>query len=321
MRIITPEDIRDLYLKIAQRGHRFILSKFSFYGKHRTKSSFNDSIIDGSNCWNIPMVKERWNYLITGDKNMDYETYVSDKYSRSKPIRFLSIGSGICSHELKFARLNPGWKITCIDFSEKLLQKASIIAEEEDLNNIHFVAEDIYEYDLPEEYYDIILFHSSLHHFKNIDEFINRIHKSLRKSGCLIINEYVGPNRLQYPKWQRKEINKCLSLIDKPYKKLYKTNLYKNRYYGSGILRMILADPSECIESEQILPVVRKKFKVLEEKGYGGNLLMLGLKDISHHFIELNNRKRQTMERIFKYEDEFLVHNQSDLVFGIYEKV
>ncbi|MCF8362745.1 MAG: class I SAM-dependent methyltransferase [Prolixibacteraceae bacterium] len=321
MRIITPEDIRDVYLKIAQRGHLFILSKFSFDGKHRTKSSFNASSIDGSNWWNIPLIKERWNYLITGDKNRDYETYVSDKFSSRKAIRFLSVGSGVCSHELKFARLNPGWDITCIDFSEKLLQKASKIAKEEEITNIHFVAEDIYEYDLPDKHYDIVLFHSSLHHFKNINEFIKRVHNSLKKSGCLIVNEFVGPNRLQYPKWQRKEINQCLSLIDKPYRKLYKTNLYKKRYYGSGILRMILADPSECIESEQILPVIRKNFKVLEEKGYGGNLLMPVLKDISHHFIDLNNRKRETMERIFEYEDDFLVNNQSDFVFGIYEKV
>ncbi len=320
MRIFTKEDIRDIYLKSIQRGSKFIFSKFSLSEKTRTKSSFNASNFNGSNWWDIPYVKKRWNYLITGSRDISYEKYVSEKYSDKKKIKMLSIGSGICSHEIEFAMLNPNWEITCTDFSENLLQSAERIATTKGLRNIKFLVRDMYEYSLPGNYYDIVLFHSSLHHFKNLEKFLGKVHDSLILTGKLIINEYVGVNRLQYSKLQMRKINQCLTLLDKKYRKMFKSNLYKNTYYGSGILRMIISDPSECIESENILPVIYSKFRIVEEKGYGGNLLMPVLKDISHNFIELDESKKKSLEKIFDYEDKYLEHHRSDFVFGIYEK-
>jgi len=320
MRIITIEDIRDIYIKSVQRGILFISSKFNISKKKRTKSSFNSTVINSSNWWVIPLVKKRWNYLITGNEDETYEEYFSKKYSDKKNKKMISIGSGVCSHELEFARLNPNWEITCIDFSEKLLKVAEKKAKKDGITNIIFLAEDIYKYDLPSKYYDFVLFHSSLHHFDHLEQFLNKVYESLIFTGKLIINEYVGATRLQYNKMQLKEINKCLKLIDNRYKKIHKTNMIKKRYYGSGVLRMIMSDPSECIESENILPVIHNRFRIVEEMGFGGNLLMPVLKDISHNFIELDKRKLKCLEKIFDYEDKYLDRNKSDFVFGIYEK-
>jgi len=319
MRIITIEDIRDIYLKGIQRGVKFILSKFTFSAKKRTKSSFNETKRYGSNWWNIPSVEKRWNYLITGNEDLSYEQYVSSKYFSNESIKMLSIGSGVCSHELDFARLNPKWQITCIDFSEKLLQLARKIRDEEKLTNIDFLIKDIHNYNLPVNHYDFVLFHASLHHFNNIDSFIDKIKGTLSHKGMLIINEYVGANRLQYSSLQLKEINQCLKLIDKKYRKMFRTNIYKDKYYGSGILRMIISDPSECVDSESIIPVIHSKFTIIEEKEFGGNLLMPVLKDISHHFVELDDRKKEILKNVFDYEDKYLSKHRSDFIFGIYK--
>ena len=319
MKVISIEDFRDIYLKGTQRGRKFLLSKLSLSEQRRIKSSFNAVNINGSNWWNIPYVKERWNYLITGNKDLGYEKYVSAKYS-DKPVKMLSIGSGVCSHELQFATLNPGWEITCIDFSEKLLQSAEETANSRDLKNIKFLAKDIYQHRLPDNYYDIVLFHSSLHHFRNLELFLAKVHAAIIPSGKLIINEYVGVNRIQYGKKQLREINNCLALVDKSHRKMHKSKLYKNKYYGSGILRMIISDPSECVESEKILPVIYDKFKTIEEKGYGGNLLMPVLKDIAHNFMEPEESNIKLLDRLFDYEDNYLKQHTSDFIFGIYEK-
>lgn len=320
MRIVTLEDARDLYLKIIQRGIGFIFSKFTFSNKRRTRSSFNEIKTNSSNFWMIPDVKKRWNHIITGSEEVNYEKYVSSKYAGFRNIKMLSIGSGVCSHELEFARLNSEWEITCIDFSEKLLRVADKISKSEGLKNIKFITEDIYKHRLTANCYDIVLFHSSLHHFRSMDGFISKIKDSLTSNGKLIINEYVGAKRLQYNKLQLIEINECLKFISKEYRKLYLSNMYKNKYYGSGILRMIIADPSECIESDRILPVIHSKFMIVEEKGYGGNLLMPALKDISHHFIEANEAQKEQLKKMFDYEDSYLKNHRSDFVFGIYEK-
>lgn len=63
-RIITLDDIIDVYAKLIQRGVSFITSKLSLNTIKRTKSAFNELNIESSNWWNIPKVKERWNFLI-----------------------------------------------------------------------------------------------------------------------------------------------------------------------------------------------------------------------------------------------------------------
>jgi hypothetical protein len=117
MKILTLEDIRDIYLKMAHRGVSFSLSKFTFNKVKRTKSSFNASHYDSSNWWIIPEVKLRWNELITGSKETTYEEFVSQNYFQGySSLQMVSIGSGVCSHELKLVELNPHWEIICVDF-------------------------------------------------------------------------------------------------------------------------------------------------------------------------------------------------------------
>ena len=141
----------------------------------------------------------------------------------------------------------------------------------------------------------------------------------LKPNGLLIINEYVGPSRLQFPKHQIKAINKALMLIPKPYRKRYKLNIYKNKIYGPGWLRMLLADPSECIDSEHIMPSIHQNYDTVYEAKYGGNILQLVLKDISHHFMDLNEEKKATLKRLFSFEDGYLKNHKSDFIFGIYK--
>ena len=84
---------------------------------------------------------------------------------------------------------------------------------------------------------------------------------------------------------------------------------------------MILSDPSEAVNSENILQKIRLKFKVLEEKPYGGNILHLTLKDISHNFLKESDECKELLDALFKIEDDFLQgNNESDFIFGIYSK-
>ena len=45
------------------------------------------------------------------------------------------------------------------------------------------------------------------------------------------------------------------------------------------------------------------------------------LKDISHHFINLDSEKNQILEKLFSLEDEYLANNSSDFIFGVYQKL
>jgi len=323
MKLITRDDFWDVYLKTVQRGFTFIISKLNPSAKSRTKSAFDNSSIASANWWNIPMVRERWNEKITGDKLLEYEEYTVAKYLSGKyNLKMLSIGSGVCSHELKFAEHSNFEEIICIDIADNLLDKAENYAKEAELKNIKFWKRDIYKIDFDPDEFDIIMFHSSLHHFKNIQDLIStKIKKWLKPQGILLINEYVGVNRLQFKSHQISSINEGLQIIPIRLKKRFKSNLIKNKFYGSGYLRMIIADPSECVESSNIIPTIRKEFETIEEKAFGGNLLMNILKDISHNFISDNDKEAKAiLKKLFELEDKYLEENDSDFIFGLYKK-
>lgn len=323
MRIITLDDFLDTYFKVMQRGKSFLFSKFTLSNEKRTKSAFSNSSFESSNFWSIPKVQERWNVLTTGDKNKDFIAYLANDFFKGKKhLRLLSIGSGISNREIELASYSNIFKeVVCVDIAENLLKIAAENAKKKNINNIQFVAKSIDDLIFEKNEFDIVFFKASLHHFNNIDEFLSKKIKAILKpNGYLIINEFVGVTRHQFSKNQINAINKGLQLIPKKYKKRFKSNFHKNKYRGVGVLRMIIADPSECVDSSSIMPAIHKHFKTVIEKPYGGNLLMSVLRDISHHFYELNAEKEVILNELFELEDNYLQSNTSDFVFGIYKK-
>ena len=75
-----------------------------------------------------------------------------------------------------------------------------------------------------------------------------------------------------------------------------------------------------CIDSASIIPSLHKDFNPIVEKGFGGNILMNVLKDLSHHFVDTNEEKIEILNALFEFEDDYLKSNKSDFVFGIYQK-
>ncbi|MEP0005364.1 MAG: class I SAM-dependent methyltransferase [Balneola sp.] len=322
-RILTLDDIIDVLHKFKQRGLGFLLSKLNIYGIKRTEKSFNQLEYESADWWIIPKVRQRWNLLLTGSKDLDYKEYLVKNHLQHRTgLRLISLGSGTCHHEIELAKYSIFEEIICVDIAKDRMLEAEARANKLKLKNIEFVCADFNDYSIPKEYFDIVFFHASLHHFDNIASFVgSTIKNSLKTNGLLVINEFVGATRLQFPKHQIKKINEALKIIPREYKTRYKSNLLKKKYYGSGIIRMIIADPSECVDSASILPAIHSNFHTIIEKPYGGNLLMNVLKDISHHFIDLDSEKNQILEKLFSLEDEYLANNSSDFIFGVYQKL
>jgi ubiquinone/menaquinone biosynthesis C-methylase UbiE len=325
MRLITIDDFSDIYFKMKQRGFNFILSKLNLSGRIRTKRTHNQQNVLISEWHIISQVNKRRNKLITSSEDIDYNEYLmTGVFARKFNLRLLSLGSGASNREIRLASHPNFSEIICVDIAHNQLDKAKEIALKNNLSNIHFVCADIAEYlKDKKDNFDIVLFNQSLHHFKNVDFLIShQIFSALKNGGNLVINEYVGKNQLQYSSKQIRAINEALKLIPDKYKKIFGTNITKKKFHGLGLLRMMIADPSECIDSESILPSIHKSFKTVTEKPYGGNIIMGVLKNIAHNFLTSDSdmEKEQVLDALFAFEDDYLKKNQSDFVFGIYEK-
>ncbi len=143
MRLITVDDITDVYSKARQRGVAFLFSKLNLSKLSRTKSAFNETAGQSSNWWIIPRVKERWNLLITGNPKTNYRQYLMNEFlNNSFDLRLISLGSGFCGHELELAAYPNFKEIICLDIAQNRLSEAEQIAREKNLNNMKFVCTD-----------------------------------------------------------------------------------------------------------------------------------------------------------------------------------
>ena len=83
--------------------------------------------------------------------------------------------------------LSKSQKVTSIDFSSKMLQKA----KEKNLSkNVSFLKMDINnKWELPNEHFDFVAFSLILGHIKNLDHVFSQLHNVLRRDGLVYIGE------------------------------------------------------------------------------------------------------------------------------------
>lgn len=322
MNLINKGDIIESFTKVKQRGANYFIKKITLNSRKRTQSTFNPMGADGSNWWIIPEVKQRENEKLTGDPQKTFDIYLSENYFQNRrELKLLSVACGVGNREIKLAESGYFKEVLGIDLSAESINDANKKVAEKRLCNIRFEQADFYSFDLKQDYYDVVLFYSALHHFKNIDLIADRISRTLKNNGFLVLNEYVGKNRLQFSKEQILEMNRLSDIIPKEFKTRYLTNYTRKVVYAPGLLRMIISDPSEAVESETIIPVIHSKFVILEEKKIGGDLLMMVLKDIAHHFVSDDSVAKQVLERLFEEEDKYLRDVASpNFIFGVYQK-
>jgi ubiquinone/menaquinone biosynthesis C-methylase UbiE len=319
---ISVGDVIDLFYKVKQKGIHVLLSKFRLTQMARTTSKWN-TVTASADFWILPLVRLRWNEKCTGYRNLEYEDYVFSKYlSDRKSLQMLSVGSGTGSRERKFAKYQNFSLIEGIDLAEKKTAEAAKLAKESNLANIRYHAGDFMKHDFRPGSFDVILFNSSLHHFNHVDKLLeSRVLPLLKDDGLLVLFEYVGPNRLQWTRYQLEFTNRLLKELPAEYKTKAGSGSIKSRVYRPGLLRMLITDPSEAIDSESIIPAVHRHFKVLEERKLGWDITHLLLKDIAHHFINGNPESQKLLEYIFEKEDEYMaMTGRSDGMFGIYQK-
>lgn len=318
-KFIYKGDFIELWIKFQQRGTQFILSKLNPSEKQRTLSAFEPEF-QHANWWIIPEIKKRQNALISGNENELYESFISRNWINAEKRGILiSPGCGSGGHEIELAKLNPNLTVIGYDISPELIQEAQEKTQNSGIKNIEFRVADIYQENIVPESVDYFLFHASLHHFKNIQNLLKeKIIPAIKPDGLLFLNEFTGPNRMQYPDDQIKYCNQVLQeTIPVSQRKILGTNLTKNEVYRQGKLRMIISDPSECVDSSSILPELRRQMQVIYEKPIGGNILMPILKHIAHHFVE---GQSEILNKLFLAEDEYLKSHDSDFMFGVYQK-
>ncbi len=175
----------------------------------------------GVNWWDAgPEIHKYRNRKVSGNPDVNWQQYTLSKYFDGKlPMpRCLSLGCGNGRLERQLASLGAFQICDAYDVANGSIQIARKRANELGLNNINYQVADINELTLSPNLYNAVWIAQAMHHFEALEHILLQVMNALKPEGLLILQDYVGPSRFQFPSRQKEVINLCLSLLPARYR-------------------------------------------------------------------------------------------------------
>jgi ubiquinone/menaquinone biosynthesis C-methylase UbiE len=211
-------------------------------------------------------MEHRADALVRDMTGFDLFGHVLNELRRSDGVKMLSLGSGPGGMELDFARHAPQAHINCIDINPDLIKLGSERAQAEQLN-VQFETGDLNLVDLPEEAYDVVYCHASLHHVLELERLASQIKKTLRKKGKLITVDVCTRNG--YLMWPETKaiVQDIFRTLPMPFR--INHTAYGRPRLDKEIWEMDLSiERMECIRSQDIIPVLASTLQVVHMLPY-----------------------------------------------------
>lgn len=268
-------------------------------------------------------LEARFNRLISGDPSISRYEYACRKYLGDRRVRAVSLGCGSGEHEISWARQGNFVRLDGCDLSPGRINTANRNAREAGLSDIlHFTCADILNHPFQTQSYDVVILESALHHFSPLPKVMEGIRALLKPGGFIFMTDFVGPTKFQWLPKQLQVVNALIDLLPERYL-IDKDGRRIEKIFKPSYLRMHLADPSEAIESGDILPTLRNFFQEVELKNAGGAILLHLFPRLSHNFPESDVAAQAWLRHLIEVED-LLIHDTNEIgwwyAFGVYKK-
>jgi len=304
--LINRHDFFDLFSK-GRRVAARIASRLMQNRRRKVMTAWAHTDTPPINSWDLPQGQNRWNRLITGDSRITSYRYIAEKYLAGRTVTALSLGCGTGSAEIRWAETGRFSRIDAYDLSAPRIARAKEAAEQQGLDRIlHYAVGDIYRLQIADSSYDVALVEQSLHHFSPLNRVLTAIDRSLKPSGLFILHEFVGPSRFQWTDRQLAVVNSLLRILPEKFKTKWASGEIKKEVFRPSRWRMHYNDPSEAVESSNILSQLAIHFDIVEMKEYGGTVLHLLLYEIAHHFLPGDPEAEKWLALFFEVEDILL---------------
>ncbi|NET78584.1 class I SAM-dependent methyltransferase [Okeania sp. SIO1F9] len=159
-------------------------------------------------------------------------------------------------------------------------------------NKVTFIQGDALEVITEKEVFDFVHWNNSLHHMLDVEVAIKWSYEVLQKGGMFYMDDYVGPNRMQWSDKMLEVASQVRSILPEKYlaNPRNPSQLLPKTLTRNSIERMIQIDPSEAADSERIIDSIKKSFPQAEITITGGVVYHLALSDILHNFDESKDK-------------------------------
>ena len=241
--------------------------------------------------------------------------------------RCLSIGCGDGPLEIQMVQAGLCKHMKGVDLSPRRIGRAQQSVPEELLGQVTFVVENA-ETSLvhsSKEQYDLILFSHALKHIFDLKAFTAKLQKNvLSRNGIVVLVEYVGAARFQFPPEQTRLIGQTLAELELHYPDRV-PDFRKNPLWDGMAFRtpnpdsIQQDDPSETVHSNNIVSILHSHFRLQEDVPLGGNLYQF-IFDGAYDQLQDSTGQQIVRDMLAKEMELIRTGNiKSDFVFQIWK--
>jgi SAM-dependent methyltransferase len=249
------------------------------------------------------------NKAIAGDPDENWLHFTKRRFFKKPAARGLSLGCGYGVLEREAVKLDIAERFDAFDISPEAVTVAREQAEREGLGDrIDYAAADLNALELDANRYGAVFAIQSLHHIEALEHLLDQVRGSLTSGGLLVLNEYVGPARFQFPEERLPLMNKLLSVLPETHRKSLRNGHVKTDVQRPPAKEVRAVDPSESIRSDEIMGLIEERFEIVYRADFGGTLLQFVLSDIAGNFDPAEPRDVALIDLICLYEQTLIEH-------------
>jgi SAM-dependent methyltransferase len=229
-----------------------------------------------------PVIHDHFQKRATNGSSQHWVNSIVDSYASNNNCRVLSMGCGEGALERHISSLRHDAVIDAVDLSETSIAMAVASANSLSHGQIKYYCDDFERFLRSRSgqcKYDLVIYNMSLHHAQDPFHLLELSKQHLNQTGYLVLNEYVGPARLQLKVELKSFIQRCLDSF--PLGEGTRLGIYE---YPS-IAQVISADASEAINPAIINYAVNELFACVDTRNIATSFLV----NIAEHFSALSD--------------------------------
>ena len=265
------------------------------------------------------VIQEYINPRVSGTKDQGWLEAVARDYFKQGVKRGLSLGCGGGGLERHGLQLGIAQAFDAYDVSagavELAIEEATI---SEQIDAINYQVANLNKLEFRPRHYGAVFASQSVHHIEALEHYMEQAHKTLKKGGLFVINEFVGPNQFQWSDAQLTHANRLLQSIPEQYRHLIREEGIKQSIDRPTIAAMNAYDPTEAIRSEDIIPELEQRFELIDRRDFGGTLLHLVLDNIAGNLSR--DEQGKDILRGIMAEEQRLIDSGSDFTLLVARK-
>ncbi len=294
--------LNEAFIDILDKNNKFSKTK-NFWNEYH----ISQKIQEKKYWWDSPPILQHCQKLISGNPNINIYEFLKKELRDLPYSKGLSICAGSGEFERGLIENNICRQIDAYEIAEERVLQGIKVSTEKGCP-INFFIEDVNKARFKENYYDLFISWSALHHIENLEGVCESVHRALKKGGVLLIQEYIGPNQLQWTDKQLEIINGILNILPERLRFNQAGNIIR-KIDRQTIEHMNNTDPSEAIRAKDIIPVLKSFFDLKTIKYFGGSIFNPLFNEIIGNFKD-DDEGDKTIIMLILFLEKILIENK-----------